>query len=428
MAYRIKPVTKKIKIIFIFLFILTFGLTFYQLYGSAAGYKTITIKAFDKKGHKLTYKKFMDIVTNGNGRRAENDMLFNINDYTIVEGWPLYKGKNNNPCFDFKGSGIGLSLTWMTESTGYFNLFLDNEGEGFSKSEKIIFNHEAALSYWKKLNNALSIREDYKRGSNFNELYNNAKYYINLAKQATKDSLKGKYGQIALDYTAQAFELLLYEYGIQYGQQHPSQQFWWGVTIDRIDDYEKVLNSVSDLVENSTTDGWVRIVFDEFIPPEYYDGIVSYAQMKNLHIMGEILDSSCMRLYSLKKFKSRVRKYVDHFPDIEAWEIGNEVNGGWLGAKVVPKIRYAANYVKKADPNDITVLTLYWQFGTEDIPHSVFQWAKDNLKPKLLKKIDVIALSIYVMNSPLGMAFDEVFQMLHKYFPSKKIIIGEMDY
>jgi len=148
MAYRIKPVTKKIKIIFIFLFILTFGLTFYQLYGSAAGYKTITIKAFDKKGHKLTYKKFMDIVTNGNGRRAENDMLFNINDYTIVEGWPLYKGKNNNPCFDFKGSGIGLSLTWMTESTGYFNLFLDNEGEGFSKSEKIIFNHEAALSYW----------------------------------------------------------------------------------------------------------------------------------------------------------------------------------------------------------------------------------------------------------------------------------------
>ncbi len=419
----------KIKAFFIiFFFVLIFSLTFYQLNSSTDEYKTIIMKVYDKEGNKLSYEEFMDIVTNGNRGWAENDMLFNINDYTIVEGWVIYKDDEGNPCFDFKGSGIGLSLTWMTKNTGYFNLFLDNEGAGFSKSETIIFNYEAALSYWKKLNNALSIREDYNRSAEFNELYENAKYYINLAKQANKDSLKGKYGQIALDYIAQAYELLLYEYGIQYAQRHPSQQFWWGVTIDRIDDYENVLNSVSDLIENSATDGWIRIVFDEFISPDYYDGIVSYAQKKNLHIMGEILDSSCMRLYSLEDFKSRVREYVNHFPDIEAWEIGNEINGEWLGENVVAKIEYAADYIKKVRLDAIIVLTLYWQFGTEDIPHSVFQWIKNNLKPELINKIDVIALSIYVMNSPLGMAFDEVFQMLHKYFPEKKIMIGEMDY
>ena len=134
-------------------------------------------------------------------------------------------------------------------------------------------------------------------------------------------------------------------------------------------------------------------------------------------------------LRTLEQFEARWRHYVDHFPDISVWEIGNEVNGGWLGTDVPAKLEYAAQYVKAADPADTTILTLFWQMGTAGGAGStVFQWARDQISPALAANTDVIALSTWIGGAPLGIAHDEVFERLHAMFPGKRIAMGELGY
>jgi len=125
----------------------------------------------------------------------------------------------------------------------------------------------------------------------------------------------------------------------------------------------------------------------------------------------------------------RVAEYVDHFPAITIWEIGNEVNGEWLGPQVREKLEYAASYVKTADPTDTTLLTFYWQMGTAgNQENSLFQWIDDNVTPALKGGVDVVSLSAWIGDAPLGIAHDEVFERLHAIFPSAQVAMGELGY
>jgi len=42
--------------------------------------------------------------------------------------------------------------------------------------------------------------------------------------------------------------------------------------------------------------------------------------------------------------------------------------------------------------------------------------------------LDVVALSTYVEDDPLGLGFDQVYRTLHDEFPNQQIAIGELDY
>jgi hypothetical protein len=122
---------------------------------------------------------------------------------------------------------------------------------------------------------------------------------------------------------------------------------------------------------------YVRIVFDLGVGPESYDAIVQEAERQGVVVVGQVFDSAYMRHATVAEFETRWRSYVDHFPDIHIWEVGNEVNGEWLGSDVPEKVAFAARYVKATNPNDTTILTLFWQMGTADSPaNSVFQCAR----------------------------------------------------
>jgi len=105
------------------------------------------------------------------------------------------------------------------------------------------------------------------------------------------------------------------------------------------------------------------------------------------------------------------------------------VNGEWLGPDVVAKLAFAADYVRSADPSDTTMLTFYWQMGTAgSAATALFPWIADNVTPALADDIDVVALSSWPGDAPLGIAHDEVFERLHAIFPDQQIAMGELGY
>ena len=105
------------------------------------------------------------------------------------------------------------------------------------------------------------------------------------------------------------------------------------------------------------------------------------------------------------------------------------MNGEWLGSEVREKLEYAAAYVKAADSADRTLLTLYWQMGTaSDAEHSMFQWIDDNVTPALRSDVDVVGLSAWIGDAPLGLAHEEVFERIHALFPGKAVVMGELGY
>ena len=94
-----------------------------------------------------------------------------------------------------------------------------------------------------------------------------------------------------------------------------------------------------------------RVVFDEGIDRVFHAGgldATAYVELSgniapHATVMGELLDSLYVGDYDVGQYRARACEYratLGHLVDI--WEIGNEVNGEWLGEGVVDKLAAAA--------------------------------------------------------------------------------------
>lgn len=393
----------------------------------AAHAGTIVLDAYDATGAALGFDDVVRI-SSAAPRGWRSDVTYRLADGTVVAAQPLHD-VGGKAAFDVSGPGVGLSLAWRTAATGDSTLFLDAGGAGFSGAATVNFTYRAALDYRAKLDAARARRAGFVPSARYAALDQRAADLLAAATAAPDEPTRGALGQQALDALVQCFEILLHDAGLARARTLAHGAGWWGVTVDRIDRSAEVVQSISDLVENVTGDAYVRIVFDEGVAATEYDGIVDAALAAGVVVVGQILDSSAMSAYTLDGWKARVREYVDHFPQITVWEIGNEVNGEWLGTQVRDKLEYAAAYVKSADPGDTTMLTLFWQMGTAGAAgNAVFQWVHDQVGPALVANVDVVSLSTWVGGAPLGAAFDEVFERLHALFPAQRLAIGELGY
>ncbi|MGH2594607.1 MAG: hypothetical protein ACRDH7_01435 [Actinomycetota bacterium] len=391
--------------------------------GSAAP-PMVRLVAYNAAGRRLSFDDVLAITTGG-PRGWRSDATYRVSDASIVD-MPALVDDRGVPAFPVSEPGIGLTLAWRTAHTGYSTLFVDDGGGGFAAGGTVNLTYRAALDYRIKLDDALARRPAFVPTERFLTLDASASALVARATEASDPAQRGALGQQALDVLARAFESLLEADGRQEGA---SRDPWWGVTVDRRDRYRDVISSIADLVDHRPGAAYVRIVFDLGVGPDGYDAIVQEAERQGVVVVGQVFDSAYMRHATVAEFEARWRSYVDHFPDIDIWEVGNEVNGGWLGADVPEKVAYAARYVKATDPTDTTVLTLFWQLGTADSPAtSVFQWARDQISSTLLADTDVIALSAWIGGAPLGIAHDEVFERLHAMFPGKRIAMGELGY
>jgi len=197
----------------------------------------------------------------------------------------------------------------------------------------------------------------------------------------------------------------------------------YGVTMDAIDSLSDIVDALDSLVYMPTT----RIVFDEWVDAtDYTDAVEDIRGVS--YIMGELLDSYYMDDYTVQQFKDRTDEYMDELGNrVDIWEIGNEVNGEWLGDPddVVEKITYA--YDEAVDRGLTTALTLYynedcWLYSWEEM----LVWAAARLPTRMKSGLDYVLISYYEHDcNDLQPNWDDVFQDVVDMFPNSKVGISE---
>ncbi|MGH2576083.1 MAG: hypothetical protein ACRDFC_10330 [Ignavibacteria bacterium] len=196
-----------------------------------------------------------------------------------------------------------------------------------------------------------------------------------------------------------------------------------GVTIDAVNNLNAITYSLKRLSKKPTA----RIVFDEWIPASKY-----LSPCKKIHkvsfIMGELLDSRYFSNYTAEQYRARVKEYLKTLGNrVDIWEIGNEINGEWLGntSDVVHKITDAYYLVKSW--NRKAALTLYYNYECWDNPENeMFRWVINNVPADMKQGLDYVLVSYYEDDcNDHQPNWQKVFDSLHVIFPNSKLGIGE---
>lgn len=392
--------------------------------GWAADRGRITLLFYDRDGLRLSPEQIRRLSNNGPVDR-NNDFLVDPLTLRVVAAKPLQIYESNFT-FDVVDAPVALAFNWPTEPQGYSLILLDNGGKGFSSPGVVNFTYQAAKDLKLRLEAAAAARPDYQPSQKFHDAYDEASGHISAAEASPDQSLKGKEGQLALDQLAVAYDALLFEHGPVFaraaGTDAPP---WLGLTIDRTTHYRKTLDLAASLTQPY---GWIRIVFDDGKKPSDYAEFIRYAKDKGLKVMGEPVDSFYDKRYTRVRYRQRFVDFITAFPEVDAWEVGNEVNGGWLSPEIPGKIADAVEEVRKRAPGKLAVLTLFWQLNTETAKTSMFTWIDANLPAPVRSGIDVVFVSLYQEQAPMGVFFDRMMSALRREFPAQKIGLGELGY
>jgi hypothetical protein len=204
----------------------------------------------------------------------------------------------------------------------------------------------------------------------------------------------------------------------------PSPTAVYGVTIDSISSLSAIVTSLGNLSRKPTT----RIVFDENVAASYYVNACAQIQPVSF-IMGEILDSYYMSQITTAQYGARTTEYMNALGNtVDIWEIGNEINGEWLGdiPSTVAKMNLAYNLVKAAGKK--TALNLYYNKNC-DAPaaNEMFLWAQNNISSTMKQNLDYVFFSYYEDDCyDLQPDWPPIFQRLSDMFPNSKIGFGEV--
>lgn len=167
-----------------------------------------------------------------------------------------------------------------------------------------------------------------------------------------------------------------------------------GITVDSIEQLDAVAAAVDKLSAEVT----VRLVFDPRMDPGYYATAVDLLG-EHANLMGELLDSEAMTLLDVDGVRERANAYLTAFSDkIAIWEIGNELNGKWVGdspAEIDAKALAAFEVVKQHGGS--TAITLnYWSSpDCYDHPWEQTVPFAQQLPDKLKSEVDYLLLSVY---------------------------------
>lgn len=187
-----------------------------------------------------------------------------------------------------------------------------------------------------------------------------------------------------------------------------------GLTIDDVSNLSAIVSMLKSLPKKP----WVRIVFDENVKAKEYKDAV-----KAIHplafIMGELLDSEFVEMCSQDCYEKRTKEYLAAFPEVDLWELGNEINGNWLGKNAWAKSSASLKLAKLAGKK--TAITFYLE---QDL--GMFQWASKNLSAQDKLNIDYVFISYYLEdNKEWHPDWSQIFITLGAQFPSAKLGIGE---
>lgn len=194
-----------------------------------------------------------------------------------------------------------------------------------------------------------------------------------------------------------------------------------GLTLDSIDNLSDTVESLRRFSRKATT----RIVFDEGIPASNYTKAAAQIH-KVSYVMGELLDSFFVKQYSVAQYRARAIEYVNALGnDVDIWEIGNEINGEWVGTEVPAKMR--AGFEELDSRGKTTALTLYYNPDCwEKKENEMFTWAETHVTSAMKEGLDYIFVSYYEDDcNGYQPNWQDVFARLSKMFPKAKLGMGE---
>ncbi|SMD20545.1 hypothetical protein SAMN05661093_06474 [Kibdelosporangium aridum] len=381
------------------------------------------------------------------------------------------------------GKGPALALAWPT-GKGYSYVVMDNGGQGYAKApdKPVVFNYQAAKDVEVHLRARVAAVPSYQPPAAYTNALAQATSELGKVGNAPSPPTQGRHGERALSALHTAYDAFIADYGPRVAQQRmasapPKQDArpWLGATIVEsssasfYDNVWRRMVAATTPLGKQAGYGWVRIVFElengTTVDFSNYDTAIRNAHKAGLRVMGEIADSSAAAELTTPQYVTRTRNLLKHYgrsadPElrIDAWEVGNEVNGCWVdnkncGEPVRPRDRIhvkagaAARAVKQDSPTTPAVLTLFWEFGAEGPAYSPFNWIapgsgnlqwtdRDGVKRDLMADVDVVLLSVFTDNAPLGISTDRVMSTLDRRVSelSKKLNkqvrvgIGELGY
>ena len=385
----------------------------------------VLVLFYDRDGGVLTPTEMR--ATSNNGETGyDNDYLLDPATLQAIQRGPLVEDPGQGFTFSVQDSPVALALNWPTLPLGYGLVIVDNNGAGYSGGETINFSYQAAYDIRRRLASALAARPDYVPSAKFNDAYTQAQSILDAIPIRATEPVKGRAGQLALDLFAVAYDALLAEHGPQRAIAQASAGLpWLGANIESTSNYPEVLDLAASLTQPY---GWVRLVFPASARPADWAPLVAYAKSKGLKILGQPVRAEDEPLLTREQYRQRFRDFVAAFPQIDAWEAGDQANGAWHSTGMAEKLADVVAEIEALAPERLVVLNLLHQINTEAPEFSMFTWIASNLSPTLRAKFDLVLVSLYPGQSPAGMFYDQLMETTRAAFPGKKIGLGEVGY
>lgn len=149
-------------------------------------------------------------------------------------------------------------------------------------------------------------------------------------------------------------------------------------------------------------------------------------------VMAEPVDSSGMSRLGVRRYRQRFRTAIRLLGrSVDAWEVGNEVNGSWTGPRrrVADKVRAALRLVRSHGGR--SALTLYYNRGCRSRPSELdpLAWSRRMLTARIRSRLDFVYLSYYETECenrrPTGVEWRHQFRRLHRLYPKARLGFGE---
>lgn len=203
----------------------------------------------------------------------------------------------------------------------------------------------------------------------------------------------------------------------------------YGVTFDTITPRTtaQIVDATRHLARRPTS----RIVFDPGTTASDYASPIRRIR-RTSYVLGELLDSSAMRSTSLAGFHRRVSSFERTLgTDVDIWEIGNELNGEWLGPTAATVAKLADAFDQTSARGYRTAMTLVYNPSCWSRPENeMFRWAGANVPARIKAGVGYVLVSYYEQDcnghSPQLAEWQSVFDRLHAMFPTAKLGFGEV--
>jgi len=351
------------------------------------------------------------------------------------------------------GGPAALHLVWPVREDGYSAAIADNGGHGYDDGAAVFLEEEIALTEYRLLKETLAEPPDdgraaYAPSAKSRALLEAAKTAIADAEKQREPARATAFG-VALRAVALARETSLYERGRQRLKERAfGKEARFGLTLDesllkRLGDADWIADSIAHTGAN-----WVRVVFAPN-PRDFvygadasfneYDALVKTLKKRRLKILGGVLDTAQWpRSLTPEIYSARAKNLAAHYAgQVDAWEVGSELNGDWLGGSRAPLTsdqvfaiyQAGAAAARAADPKAELVATLYWWEETApDRAHSLSGWLKTYVPLGFAKDVDLVGLDVFPEDNPAGLGLERAFDELANALPKKTIFLSGYGY